>query len=49
MYGLTGLGLINGEMNNVPAAPFDPVFWYHHCYVDYLYAEWTSMVQAYVV
>jgi tyrosinase len=41
---MTDLGLPSimglGEMSNVPVASFDPVFWYHHSYVDYLYAEW---------
>jgi hypothetical protein len=30
----------DGTMNIVQVAAFDPVFFFHHTYVDYIYAEW---------
>jgi hypothetical protein len=43
------LGIIDvfsydGAMNLVPIAAFDPVFYFHHAYVDYIYAEWQASV-----
>lgn len=34
-----------GEMNNLAIAAWDPIFFFHHSYVDYLYAEWQTMIQ----
>ncbi|KZS86904.1 Di-copper centre-containing protein [Sistotremastrum niveocremeum HHB9708] len=38
-------GLIggSGHMGQVPVAAFDPIFWFHHCYIDRLFAIWQSL------
>jgi hypothetical protein len=33
-------GYTGGWMASVPTAAFDPIFWFHHCFVDYMYWEW---------
>ncbi len=38
--GITDAPYMDGTMNVVQLAAFDPVFWFHHTYVDYIYAEW---------
>ncbi|KAF5362043.1 hypothetical protein D9756_002723 [Leucocoprinus leucothites] len=30
----------NGDMGNNETAGFDPVFYFHHCYIDYVFAVW---------
>ncbi|XP_076114738.1 tyrosinase-like protein 1 [Mytilus galloprovincialis] len=27
----------DGQMNNLERSPFDPIFWSHHCFVDYIW------------
>jgi len=29
-----------GDMQFVPLAAFDPIFWFHHCYVDFIFSQW---------
>lgn len=33
-------GWVGGSMGLTTASPKDPVFYLHHCYVDYLWAKW---------
>jgi hypothetical protein len=35
-------------MNIVSVSSYDPIFWYHHSFVDYLYTEWEVMVEYFV-
>jgi len=35
---------INGAMGSTSTAPFDPIFWVHHCFVDKLWADISSVV-----
>lgn len=32
--------MLLSDMSDVPSAAFDPIFWFHHTYVDYIYSEW---------
>ena len=31
---------IGGDMSQLPTAPFDPIFWLHHNFIEKLYNEW---------
>jgi tyrosinase len=33
----------NGEMGNNETAAFDPIFYFHHCFVDYLFWKWQEL------
>jgi hypothetical protein len=33
-------GYIGGWMGQVPSSAFDPIFWFHHCFIDYMYWHW---------
>lgn len=28
---------VDGQMNNIERSPHDPIFWSHHCFVDYIW------------
>lgn len=30
----------NGDMGENDTAAFDPVFFFHHCYIDYMFWKW---------
>jgi hypothetical protein len=30
---------IGGQMNYLPSAVYDPIFWLHHCFVDYIWEK----------
>lgn len=30
---------VGGHMGNLTCAVMDPIFWFHHCYVDYLWEQ----------
>ncbi|KAL2825952.1 common central domain of tyrosinase-domain-containing protein [Aspergillus cavernicola] len=32
-----------GHMSQIPVATFDPVFWFHHCNLDRLFAIWQTL------
>ncbi|KAL1618339.1 hypothetical protein SLS54_007316 [Diplodia seriata] len=32
-----------GHMSRVPIAAFDPVFWFHHCNIDRIFAVWQAL------
>ena len=34
------IGGLFGTMTNVLAAPFDPIFWLHHCFIEKLFYAW---------
>ncbi len=34
---------VGGNMANVAEAPFDPVFWMHHGFVDLIWSEWQQI------
>jgi len=34
------IGGLFGTMTNVLAAPFDPIFWLHHCFIEKLFYTW---------
>ena len=34
------IGGLFGTMTNVLAAPFDPIFWLHHCFIEKLFFAW---------
>jgi tyrosinase len=31
-----------GDMGSVVSAAYDPIFWFHHCYVDKLWFDWQA-------
>lgn len=35
---------IEGDMASLSTAAFDPIFFFHHSFVDYMYAEWQTMI-----
>jgi tyrosinase len=35
-------GQIGGDMEGVPTAAQDPIFWLHHCNIDRLWASWNA-------
>ncbi|KAI9868865.1 MAG: hypothetical protein M1813_004716 [Trichoglossum hirsutum] len=37
------IGGDSGQMNDVPVAAYDPIFFLHHCNIDRLYAIWQSL------
>lgn len=37
--------LLLGHMGSIPCAPTDPVFWTHHCFIDYIWEEFRKMHQ----
>jgi tyrosinase len=42
----SSFGLItgsNGDMGENNTAAFDPVFFFHHCFIDYVFWEWQTM------
>jgi hypothetical protein len=47
--GLNFMDQNSGDLNSVPDSAYDPLFFYHHTYVDYMYAEWQTMIQAFVI
>ncbi|KLJ11736.1 hypothetical protein EMPG_09647 [Blastomyces silverae] len=32
-----------GHMSQIPVATFDPIFWFHHCFLDRLFAIWQTL------
>jgi hypothetical protein len=38
------IGGLFGTMTNVLAAPFDPIFWLHHCFIEKLFYTWQIKV-----
>jgi hypothetical protein len=34
--------MIGGDMNDITVAPRDPVFWFHHCNIDRVWATWQA-------
>jgi len=38
------IGGLFGTMTNVLAAPFDPIFWLHHCFIEKLFYAWQVKV-----
>ncbi|KAH6849645.1 tyrosinase [Chaetomium sp. MPI-CAGE-AT-0009] len=32
-----------GHMSQIPVATFDPIFWFHHCNLDRLFAIWQTL------
>ncbi|KAJ4347797.1 uncharacterized protein N0V89_009167 [Didymosphaeria variabile] len=32
-----------GHMSQIPVAAFDPLFWFHHCNIDRLFALWQTL------
>jgi hypothetical protein len=38
-----------GDMYEPATSSYDPIFYMHHAFVDYLYAEWQSMIQEYAL
>jgi len=38
------IGGLFGTMTNVLAAPFDPIFWLHHCFIEKLFYAWQVRV-----
>lgn len=38
-------GHIGGNMGNVFTAPLDPLFWLHHCMIDYLWWGWNTILE----
>ena len=30
----------NGDMGDNETASFDPIFWFHHCFIDYTFSVW---------
>ena len=34
--------MIGGDMNDIGLAPRDPVFWFHHCNIDRVWATWEA-------
>ena len=34
--------LASGDMASVPLAAFDPIFYFHHCFVDRMFWEWQT-------
>lgn len=39
----TAHGHVGGQMGDPLKSPDDPVFWLHHAYVDFLWAEWERL------
>ncbi|KAJ1508128.1 hypothetical protein HMI54_003487 [Coelomomyces lativittatus] len=39
-----GLG---GTMNDLEQSPSDPVFWFHHSYIDYVWTKWQAFPNNY--
>ncbi|CAG7854383.1 Tyrosinase; AltName: Full=Monophenol monooxygenase [Serendipita indica DSM 11827] len=37
------IGSENGHMSSTDFAAFDPIFWFHHCNVDRLFAIWQAL------
>ena len=37
-----GYDLASGDLASVPIAAFDPLFFFHHCFVDRIFWEWQS-------
>ena len=33
-------GLVGGSMGSVAYAAYDPLFWAHHCFVEYVFCQW---------
>ncbi len=33
-------GWVGGDMGSIPSAAFDPLFWAHHCFVEYIFCQW---------
>ena len=38
------IGGLFGTMTNVLAAPFDPIFWLHHCFIEKIFYVWQVKV-----
>lgn len=33
-------GWVGGDMGSIPSAAYDPLFWSHHCFVEYIFCQW---------
>jgi tyrosinase len=31
---------VGGDMSSIPTAAYDPLFWSHHCFVEYVFCQW---------
>ena len=43
IYNATPIRGANGDIGDNETAGFDPIFWFHHCFIDYAFSMWQKL------